>query len=237
MIKQKITVTCGLLIVCVGTVVAQPSNLTISGSYGSSIRLSAGTPSAAGGRTANVTGANTQGTAIGSAQDSEDFTATIDFGDLAKGDGSPVTGVVGLRVRSNTSFKLTTSAVQFQTNGLRYVDKVIDNADGGSFIRVWTGPVSSTGNRAANAADISVNGSLVNGLQLSAISRGGATANSTTILSGQAASRDGSLQSSDNAIEVPLFVSVPSGYELGPAGNAAQGTFNFSMQFAAFGGP
>lgn len=216
---------------------AQPSNMTLTGQYGPAIQLSAGTPAAAGGRSVSVSGATTQASATGSGPDSENFSASIDFGDLSKGDGNAVTGVVGLRVRSNSAFKLTVSNVQFQATGLRYLDKPIDSSDGGSFIRVWTGAVSTTGAKSASAADMAQNSALLNGMQLSAVSRGPATASSTAILSGSAASLGGTPQSPDNAIEIPLFVSVPSGYDLGPAGNAAQGSFSFSMQFGIFGGP
>lgn len=216
---------------------AQNANVTLSGQYSPSIQLSAGAPSASGGRTASVTSTGTGANAVAPPLDAANFAAVIDFGDVSRGDGTPVVASVGLRIRSNTSYRLAAAVTNFQAQSLRYLGRDVGSDDGGSFIRVWAGAPSASGSGAAATSRMTVNPALTSGTTLSALPRGSATTSSTTIVSGPAASIEGSLQSATNAVDIPLFMSVPSGYDLGPSPDGSQGTFSFSVQFAAFPGP
>jgi hypothetical protein len=214
------------------TPVMAQNNLTLSGQAGGLMRLSAGTPSGSGGLTTSVVNSSTGATCSGSATDTDTFTFNVDFGDLSRGDGNPVIGSVGLRVRTNTSFRVVGSVVSFSANGMRYQGHEVTSADAGSFVRVWMGPLSTTGNDANNAGAIAINNALLSGMHLSEMSRGPASATSTFLCSGPAASLGGNTSSQSNAIEFPFYVSVPTGYELGPAPGSANGRFSFSMQFS-----
>lgn len=211
----------------------QPASLTISGQYGPALQLSAGT---AGGVTGAVANSSTNATVTSAAPDSTNFTSSIDFGDLSKGDGEPVAAAIALRLRSNTSFGVTASVVSFQASQLRWRGQEISAADGGSFVRMWVGQLSTTGPNAASGSNLNVNGQLQSGIQMSTLTRGPATAQSTPVVGGSAASLGGSIQSPNNAVEIPVYVSVPSGYELGPSEGSAQGTFSFIVQFGMFAG-
>jgi len=76
---------------------------------------------------------------------------------------------------------------------------------------------------------------MASGIPLSNLTRGTATANSTWICSGPVASIAGGASSSDNAIEIPVFMAVPTGYDLGPSADASTGSFSFVLQFGTHG--
>lgn len=216
---------------------SQSTSLTISGQYGSFLQLTAGTPPSTGGRNVEISSGNTGALAAGGTADMENFGASVNFGDLSKGDGNPVTSGVGLRMRSNTECQLVTSLSSFQATNLRYQGRDVTLADGGSFVKVWAGPITATGNNALNPGEATINSFFTSGSTLSTISRGQASGSSTLVCAMPAASTGGFGNSVDNALEIPFFVSVPTGFDLGPAPGAAEGTFSFVLQFGLFGGP
>lgn len=237
MMKRKLAVPLSLILLfmCGLPGQAQVDSLAIIGQYGPVVHLSAGAASGGGGLTATVANSTTGATSNGSPLDVETFNFNIDFGDLARGDGNPVVSTVGLRLRSNTSFKLVASVLSFSSTPLIYQERPIGGNDGGSFARFWVGPINATG-AGATSNGITVNGALTGGIKLSDVTHGPITSNSTLICTGPAASQSGGVQSPSNAIDVPIFISVPTGYELGPAPGSARGSFNFSIQFAVYGG-
>jgi hypothetical protein len=215
---------------------SQVANFNISGEYGGFIQLTAGSPGGTGGRTASVSQQGTGASASGAAADQENFGSSLEFGDLARGDGNPIVGGIGLRVRSNTGFRIVASLANFNANNLQYQGKPITPADNGSFIKISTGPATATGAGAANISKIRGNPQLTAGTPLNRLSQGPALGSAMLVASGPAASVAGIANSVDNAIEVPVFISVPTGLELGPAPGSTEGSFSFTVQFGAFSG-
>lgn len=216
-------------------VYSQNANLFLTGQYAPFLQLSAGSPPATHGQNAIVSNQGTGALATASVPDAEDFMASIDFGDLAKGNGTPVIGGVGLRIRSNTGFRLVTSVTSFQVTSLSYRGNEVENSDGGRFIHVFTGSPSATGSLAIDLGQVAVNPQLSTGITLSELAHGSASASSTVVISAPTASVGGSPASTDNALEVPVFFSIPTGFELGPAPGATIGSFAFSLQFGLIG--
>jgi hypothetical protein len=227
---RKLVLLLSLMVANVSSAVGQPSTLNLNGQYNGFIQLSAG----GAGRGASMSTLATGGSATAAGAEGQELTAVLDFGDLSKGDGNPVTAAVGLRLRSNTGFRVVASVSQFQTSSLRYMGKEVDSADGGSFIKLWLGNVIGTG-ALSNTAQVNIGPVLSAGTTLSSISRGPVTVAATPVLSGPVASFGGSATSMDNALEIPVFFSVPTGFELGPAEGQASGNFSFVVQFGAFG--
>ncbi len=213
----------------------QLATFTLSAQYGGFLELSAGTPPQTNGQTATVSNVNSGASTVAPPANSQNFASSIDFGDVSSGDGTPLVGAVGLRVRSNTAFRVLASLTSFQATTLRYQGRDISSADGGSFIRIWLGPVSATGNRSIAVGRTSVNSLLTGGSTLSALSRGPVTGASTELISGPVASIGGGKDSPDNSLEFPFLMSVPTGFELGAAPGQASGSFSFVVQFGIFG--
>lgn len=215
----------------------QSASVSITGQYGTFVQLSAGTPPASGGRTVSIADKGTGCVASGSQPNNQSFGDSVDFGDLSKGDGEECPATIGIRMRSNSSFRLVASMSSFRCRGLRFHGKDVNDADGGSFVHIWAGALSTTGPNSASPSSVAVNSSFTGGTTLATLARGGCTASSTLICSAPAASIGGTSNSPDNAIELPIFVSVPTGMELGPAPGAAAGTFTFTVQFGTYTGP
>jgi hypothetical protein len=179
----------------------------------------------------NTTGASASGATL----NQEDFTAAVDFGDLSRGDGSPVTATVGLRMRSNCKFKLVMSRQTFTATNLQFRGRdVSGSTDGGSFITVSADPsVYPTG------GDANPDGCLVSnfltsaGLPLSQLTEGGATTSSTVVATGNKISLRGSKLSPGNAVDIRLRFHCPTGTVIGPVTPGA-GKFSGSIQLAAF---
>jgi hypothetical protein len=215
----------------------QSASVSITGQYGTFVQLSAGTPPAAGGRTVSVADKGTGCVASGSQPNNQAFGSSIDFGDLSKGDGEECPATIGIRLRSNSAFRLVASMSSFRCRGLRFQGKDVTDQDGGTFVHVWAGALSTTGANAASPSSVSVNSSFTGGTTLATLARGGCTASSTLICAAPAASIGGTSNSPDNALELPIYVSVPTGMELGPAPGTASGTFSFTVQFGTYTGP
>jgi hypothetical protein len=215
---------------------SQVANFNLSGEYGGFIQLTAGSPGGTGGRTASVSQQATGASASGPAADQENFGSSLEFGDLARGDGNPIVGGIGLRVRSNTGFRIVASLSNFTANNLQYQGKPLTAGDNGSFIKISSGAATATGAAAANISKIRGNPLLNAGTPLNRLSQGPALGSAMLVASGPAASVAGIANSVDNAIEVPVFISVPTGLELGPAPGSTEGSFSFTVEFGAFAG-
>lgn len=225
---------------CLGFTVApcaesQLATFTLNAQYGGFLELSAGAPPQTNGQTATVSNTSSGATTMAAPTNAENFASAIDFGDVSGGDGTPIVGGVGLRVRSNTGFRVLASLTSFQATTLRYQGRDVSSNDGGSFIKIWLGPVTATGGRAIAVGRTSVNSLLTGGSTLAALSRGPVSAASTELISGPVASIGGGKDTPDNAIEFPFLLSVPTGFELGAAPGQANGSFSFVVQFGIFG--
>jgi hypothetical protein len=210
------------------------SSLTLNGAAASVLRLSAGTTD--GGMTASMkNGEATGAQASGGALDSENATTTLDFGDLARGDGRLITGSMALRIRSNCRYKITMSRVNFVASNLQVAGTdVSGTADGGSFIRVTAGPSPKATGADANAHGCVVVSELTGtGVPLSQIQSGAVTASSSVVARGEPASLRGSFASSGNAVDLPINFSCPSGMQIGPV-RGGTGTFQATVQFEIF---
>lgn len=164
-----------------------------------------------------------------------DTAGLIDFGQLTRGSGQPLGAVVGLQVRGNASYRLNVSVASFQTTSLAIRNVEVNaSSNGGSFIGVKLGPIIGTGAR-ANPAGTTVNGMVVNELPLNKISRGPVGPASTTLAQGNAPSLGGNSNSPDNAVEIPIIVTVPTGLAISPARGNAEGFFQVVLQTGIFG--
>jgi hypothetical protein len=165
-----------------------------------------------------------------------DFAEVIDFGDLSTGNGQPVVGSVGVRVKGNANYNVTISQMSFTAKDLQVANKdVSGSGDQGSFITVRVGSHSGSGSR-ANPGQTKVNGQLNGGMRLSQVSYGPVTAESTRVAGGGPPSTGGTMNSSDNAVDIPVYFSVPTGLEIGPAPGASTGSFQATIQLGIFAG-
>lgn len=163
-----------------------------------------------------------------------DATDMIDFGDLTQGSGERLQGSVGLTLRGNASYSLNISQSNYTAVALRFGNRDVSLGDDrGSFIQVRLGTITGTGAR-ANAARTVPNGAMQSGMTLDNISQGPVRADSTRLCSGDAPSLGGTANSADNALNIPIIFSVPTGAEFGPVGGAAQGRFQVTVQIGAF---
>jgi len=185
-----------------------------------------------GGRGLMVTDSSTTGAvAVPSGQTA----GLIDFGQLTRGTGQPLGAVIGLQVRGNASYRLNVSVSSFQTTTLAIKNvEVSANSNGGSFIGVKLGPVTGTG-ALSNPAGTAVNGMIINELPLNRISRGPVGPASTTLAEGTAPSLGGNANSPDNAVEIPIIVTVPTGLAISPSRGNAEGYFQVVLQTGIFG--
>jgi hypothetical protein len=223
------------LLVGVATPGDAVATVRLAGSVASVLSLSSGSP-AGGGASAIIVSDSGTGAGVSPAPlDSEDFSSSIDFGDLSAGNGSPAIAALGLRVRSNCNYKLTMSKPNFSATNLHYKGRNISGStDGGTFITVSAGPNPIGG------ADANVSGTQIrlpgNGVPLSLVTSGGVNSESTLVATGTKASRRGGPTSSGNGIDIPVSFTVPTGMELGPVDGGTQGTFTATVQFGIFSG-
>lgn len=210
------------------------SNVTLTGSAGHILMLSAGA-TADGAPASMQHGEQTGARAVGAAIDSSNAVATLDFGDLSKGDGTPITGSVGLRIRSNCRYKVTMSRGSFVANNLQVRGVDVSGAeDGGTFIRVTAGPRAIPTGPDGNAEQCLISSNLVNGgIALSQLSSGSVSAGSSLVANGQPASLRGSMRSDSNAVDLPVNFSCPTGMQIGPV-KAGSGSFQATVQFEIF---
>lgn len=216
----------------------QISSFTFYGSYDPMIRLTSGSPVSVGKQeTASLSSSGRNNAIVVAPQpDVENFHAMIDFGDLSEGDGSLAVGRIGLRVRSNTSYRVVASVLSFQADQLMWQGKNVTSSDGKDFLQVAISAPSATGLKAAPVAQTRSNSSLLNGERLSDLATGPVSTSSTVLISGDAASGGGTLTSVDNAQEVGVAIAAPTGFELGPAPGSSRGTFSAVIQFGAIPG-
>jgi hypothetical protein len=168
------------------------------------------------------------------AEGSEDTTELIDFGELAGGNGQPVSVMVNFTIRGNASYKLNVSNNEFAAANLQVKEKdIAQTGDQGSFIKLKAGSPSGSGIR-ANPQGTRITSLFENGTTLDRISQGQVSASSTSISTGDAPSLGGTLTSNDNAVVVPLSISVPSGFQIGPSSGEARGMFQVTLQVAIF---
>lgn len=173
----------------------------------------------------------TSTSAIGS-----EITELIDFGDLSKGSGEKATAVIRLRLRGNAPYRLNVSESSYAAQSLQVRGKDVSGSqDRGSFVELRVGNIIGSGAK-SNASGTRLNAQLENGQTLSSISQGPLSADSTNLAAGESPSLSGTASSSDNALEIPLYFSVPTGYEVGPTAGNARGSFQITLQIGAFAG-
>lgn len=163
-----------------------------------------------------------------------DATDVIDFGELSSTSGQPIVVGITFLLRGNAAYKLNVSESSFTATTLMYRGRLVDAAgDRGSFIQVRVGSVKGTGAR-ANIQSTNVAGTMQSGVMLSQISQGPVGQGSTSLVVGGAPSTGGTVNSSDNAVEVPVYFILPSGLEFSPAGGVGSGRFQATLQLGAF---
>jgi hypothetical protein len=202
------------------------------------LQLSSGTPPPLNTLSVQLTNAGPGASANGQPADVSPFTISADFGDLSRVvNGIPAQAGVGLRVRSSVSYAVVMTLVSFNAINLQYQGNPIDSQDRGSFIRCTAGRVAATGPD-ANSNGSNINGALFgSGLTLNQLISGGINPAGTRIVAGSAASSDGDEDSPGNAVEVPVFFSVPTGLALGPIDGSGSGRFSANLQFGIFPQP
>lgn len=206
--------------------------VALSGAAEQVLTLSAGEVDSGG--TASITSANLTGaSAIGGARDQEDFSSSIDFGDLSRGDGQPMVATIGLRIRSNCYFNVVITRDTYSAKNLQYMGRdVSGSADGGSFIHVNVGQARATGSE-ADASSLRLSSALSGaGIPLSQLTSGTPGANSTVLASGAPVSRSGNRSSPGNAVDIPVRFAVPTGTSIGPISGGV-GTFSATVQISA----
>lgn len=184
---------------------------------------------------AGMTGGGQTGARVTSSRGTE-ATDMLDFGSLTSGSGETVSGFVTLAVRGNSSYRLNMSVLNYNAQNLAFRGRDVSNAaDRGSFVTVRVGTLTGSGSR-ANTARSSVSGLLQGGASMNQLSQGPVSAESTSLCSGDSPSLGGTSTSPDNAVQVPVYFSVPSGLEFGPAGPNPNANFQVITQIGAFGG-
>jgi hypothetical protein len=202
------------------------------------LQLSSGTPPPLNTLSVQLTNAGPGASANGQPANVSPFTISADFGDLSRVvNGVPAQAGVGLRVRSSVSYAVVMTLVSFTASNLQYQGNPIDSQDRGSFIRCTAGRVAATGPD-ANSTGSNINAALFgSGLTLNQLISGGVNPSGTRIVAGAAASNEGDEDSPGNAVEVPVFFSVPTGLALGPVNGSGAGRFSANLQFGIFPQP
>jgi hypothetical protein len=206
---------------------------------GNYLELTTGTPPPLNGTNAMMVNAGAGGNAAGLPADTPGFSISGNFGDLARvANGAPSQLYVGLRVRGDQHYALTVSQVSITISNLQFHGHSLQgSSDRGSFLRLNAGSIAATGT-AANPGGSMINGVLMgDGLPLSEISQGIVTANSTEIMSGTAPSLSGTGMAINNAVEVPILITAPTGLALGPITAGTTGSFTSLLQFGIFPQP
>lgn len=199
------------------------------GQISSSLSLSSG------GLANNVAAANPNAhIVVQSTRGSTDSTDTIDFGELSTASNETLVVGVNFQLRGNSSYKLNISEAAFTARALRHRGRDVSGSDDhGSFIQIRVGAVNGSGPR-ANAQATTVSGAMSQGFYLNQISQGSVTQSSTTLCSGGAPSTGGTVSSPDNAVEIPIYFSIPGGLELAPGPETGSGSFQSTLQLGAF---
>jgi hypothetical protein len=189
------------------------------------------------------------------------FNVAAGFGDLsAVTNGLPATAVLGLRVRGDIAYTLTTAQTFFTAQNLQYRGVPQGAEDRGSFIRMTAGTPVGRGPD-SNPGGSTINPALVGeGLTLSQVSVGTPNQGATMIMTGTAPSvrpstpgmpgtgaalpsgiaatpAASAAAAQENSVEVPVFFTVPTGFALGPIAAGRPGTFATNLQFAVFPRP
>jgi hypothetical protein len=159
---------------------------------------------------------------------------TVDFGDLALGDGTPVVARIPLQIRSNCKYRVCMSRSEFTTVNFQYDGRPVDGPEDAGFVRIAAESAQAQGSL-ANPGATTVSARLGGeGIALSELTAGGVTADSTEVASGSAACLGGGLANPDNAVVVHLNVSCPTGMVLGPRDGVLAGSFHATMQIGIF---
>jgi hypothetical protein len=182
-----------------------------------------------GGRGLGVTSTTTGAMAVPSTETA----GLIDFGELNRGSGEPVGGIIALQLRGNASYRLNISQSNFEAFALQVRNREVAASDRGSFLTLRVGNIAGTGAR-ANVGGTVVGGDISGGIALDRISQGPVGINSTMLCRGGPPSLGGTASNTDNAVEVPVYVYAPSGLEINPARGAAQGSFQTVLQLGIF---
>jgi hypothetical protein len=189
-----------------------------------------------GGPNAVLTGAGMRGTraVVSTGGTGNDSVHYIDFGELSVGTGEPVYAGVAFQLRGNAAYRLNISQASYKGTTLRARGRDVSGAGArADFVQIRAGQITGSGGR-ANVTATTVNPLLQAGTTLDQITQGPVSADSTRVCEGDAPSLGGIASSPDNAINVPIYFSVPSGYEIGPAAGAASGNFQISVQIGVF---
>jgi hypothetical protein len=193
--------------------------------------------SSAGGQSGiTITGPSIGARVTSTGGGTSDFAEIVDFGELSLGTGEPIVVNIGLMMRGNSTYKLNAANFNFIATNLQYKDiDVGPSGDKGSFITIQAGSPTPTGVR-SNPQGSTVSGLFQAGVFLDEITQGQVDAQSTAITSGDSPSLGGTINSTDNAVLVPLRISVPTGLAIGPTSDAAKGIFQITLQVGIFPG-
>ncbi len=201
-------------------------SLQLSGTCSPVIKLASGSESL------RITGSTGTGSSVSMSPDTENFTGTVNFGNVSAGDGTPLVATAWIRVWSNCHYKVTMSRSDFQATNMSYNGNPITSTDGGSFLSISAaGPPQASG-PLADASQSTV--SLGDSLALSQLPSGPVTSNSRIILSGQRASLAGGFNNTSNSIQLPIAIACPTGAALAPTVGDSMGTFSATVQFGIY---
>jgi hypothetical protein len=213
-----------------------PADVIADGQLAGNGRITGSLALSSGGAVDAPGGSSGAGVLVMSTPGLGNSTDVVDFGDLTRGGGERIQASIKFRIRGNASYKLNISESSYNARTLTYRGRdVSGNSDRGSFVQVRVAAPTGSGAR-ANVAGTAINGVIASGLTLDQISQGTVDAGSTNLSAGDAPSLGGTASSPDNAVELPIIFSVPSGLELGPSDRGPTGSFQISLELGVFAG-
>ncbi len=222
------------------TPVTSMGTLTLSGSASGAVGLF-GSPTKSLTTAPGQTGTSISLDGDAPAAPAANFTGSVNFGQLASGDGTPSVASFALRERGNVKCHVSASVSAYTATNISYDGTALAGGDGGelTFITLGNGAVTAGGN--GNSSGHSY-GSMFDGTHtLSELNSGtiAPVSDSEDQFDSYSTkpSNSGSLASADNYVQDTVTFAIPTGFVWSPTDDTGTGTFSIAVQFEIYTGP